>query len=230
MDSASDGQLTSVLLAMGIVGPLLFIAIFLLEDLTRPGFSPWRDFVSSLALSSQGWEQIANFIICGLCVVGFSIGVRQVMPTGPAHLWGPLLLAIFGLSLIVAGIFVTDPSLGYPPGAAVVQTWHGTIHGLNAPIAFGSVTAAAFVFSRRFLADPPRRSFGRYSLISGAALLIAFIGSIALATLDQKGVIPNAPVGILESAAIIIGWIWVAALGIRFRQDLHASGRMAMGR
>lgn len=58
-------RVTRVLLACGIVGPLLFIVVFLVEGATRPGYSAWRNYVSELALSSDGWQQIANFVICG---------------------------------------------------------------------------------------------------------------------------------------------------------------------
>ena len=104
-------RLTRWLLAGGVVGPLLFIVVFLVEGATRPGYSVWRNFVSELALSDQGWEQIANFIVCGLLCVTFAIGLRRTWRTGKASVWGPLLMALFGLSLVVAGVFVTDPAL-----------------------------------------------------------------------------------------------------------------------
>ena len=51
------------LLYAGIVGPLLFIVIFLLEGLTRPGYSAWRHYVSQLATGDGGWMQVANFLV-----------------------------------------------------------------------------------------------------------------------------------------------------------------------
>jgi hypothetical protein len=34
--------ITRVLLACGVIGPLLFIIMFLIEGATRPGYSAWR--------------------------------------------------------------------------------------------------------------------------------------------------------------------------------------------
>src|SRR5579862_5851688 len=135
---------TRFLLACGVIGPLLFILAFLIEGAFRPDYSAWHNFVSDLSESSQGWEQTASFLICGLCVMFFAFGLRQVFQSGKSRLWGPLLLGIFGLSLIIAGLFVTDPSLGYYPAGSPrgIQTLHGTIHGANAPLAFGSLTIA----------------------------------------------------------------------------------------
>jgi hypothetical protein len=207
--------LTRALLAGGVVGPVLFIVVFLMEDATRPGYRPSQDMVSALSLSNQGWEQIANFLICGVCLLIFAFGLQQTSRTGIGRVWGPVLMGIFGLSLIIAGIFSTDPAAGYPPGASAVQTLHGTIHGLNAPIAFGSLTAAIFVLGRRFLHDRASRTWGWYSLVTGIVLVLSFIASLTLAALAKSGALPSAPAGFLERVAIIVGWAWVALVALR---------------
>src|ERR1700680_3139124 len=69
---------TRFLIAGGAIGSLLFIIVFLIEGATRPGYSAWHNYVSSLSLSNQGWMQIANFLICGLLTLGFAVGLRQV--------------------------------------------------------------------------------------------------------------------------------------------------------
>ncbi len=93
-DARPDSRL---LLAGGVVGPVLFIVVFLIEGATRPGYSAWRNYVSSLSLSGQGWEQIANFIVCGLLVFGFSFALRRALGPGKGATAGSVLLALFGL-------------------------------------------------------------------------------------------------------------------------------------
>ncbi|HZU71064.1 MAG TPA: DUF998 domain-containing protein [Ktedonobacteraceae bacterium] len=212
------------LIVCGAIGPLLFILVFLVEDVTRPGYSAWHNFVSELSLSNQGWIQIANFLICGVLVLCFAFGLRQVFRSGKGSTWGPLLLGIFGLSLIIVGIFVTDPSLGYPPGSSGgVQTLHGTIHGIGAPLAFGSLAIAIFVLARRFASDPAWRGWASYSLVTGIILVASFIASLTVAVLDEKGLMPNAPAGLLERIAIILGWGWIALLAIRLLRQMPLS-------
>ena len=41
---------------------------------------------SYLELTNQGWEQIANFLVCGALVVGFAVGLRRLWRTGRASL------------------------------------------------------------------------------------------------------------------------------------------------
>ncbi len=94
---------TRFLIAGGAIGPLLFMIVLLIEGATRPGYSAWHNYGSSLSLGDQGWMQIANFLVCGLLILGFAIGLRQVFQTGRGSVWGPILLGVFGVSLIVAG-------------------------------------------------------------------------------------------------------------------------------
>src|SRR5919198_970666 len=137
------------LLAGGAIGPLLFIVVFLIEGATRPHYSVWQDAVSALSLGEGGWMQITNFIVCGALVFGFAIGLRRVLRTGRGSTWGPILFGIFGLCLIGAGIFVTDPGLGYPHEASTITlTVRGTIHSLITLFGFISLIAACFVLAR----------------------------------------------------------------------------------
>jgi signal transduction histidine kinase len=100
---------TRLLLACGVVGPLLFIVVFLIEGVTRPGYNAWRDFMSDLSLGAQGWEQIASFLVCGALSLCFAVGLRLRLRSGKGSVWGPIHLAIFSVGLMLAGIFVTDP-------------------------------------------------------------------------------------------------------------------------
>ena len=67
---------TRFLIAGGAIGPPLFIIVLLIEGATRPGYSAWHNYGSSLSLSNQGWMQIANFLVCGLLTLCFAIGLR----------------------------------------------------------------------------------------------------------------------------------------------------------
>ena len=71
--------ITRLLLWAGTIGPLFFVVVLLIEGATRPGYNAWRNFGSSLSLGSQGWMQIANFLICGVLMIGFAFGLRQAL-------------------------------------------------------------------------------------------------------------------------------------------------------
>ncbi len=219
-----QSPVTTFLITCGAIGPLLFILVFLIEGATRPGYSAWRNYVSSLSLSDQGWMQIANFLVCGLLSLCFAIGLRQVLRSGRGSIWGPLLLGLFGLSLIVAGLFVTDPSLGYPPGThgGGPQTLHGTVHGFNGLIVFSLLPAASFVLARRFAGDPNWKGWAPYSIITGVLVVVFFIASTAASVLDERGIFPGAPTGLLQRIGIIVGWGWIALLALRLLRQMRS--------
>jgi hypothetical protein len=220
-----------LLLLCGVIGPLLFIVVFLIEGATRPGYSAWRTHVSYLALSNQGWQQIANFIICGSLIIAFAVGLRRIWPTGRASVWGPLLIGLFGLGLLIAGAFVTDPGGGYPPGAPLngtPQTWHGWVHGISGLLLFNVVLpAACFVLARRFAADPHNRRWATYSWMTGALILVISIPSTIILPIAENAGFPVLD-GLIQRVEIIIGWVWLALTALRlFLQERKAMSNEA---
>jgi uncharacterized protein DUF998 len=204
-----------LLLAGGVVGPLLFIAEFLIEGATRPGYSVWRHYVSALSLGEQGWMQITNFIICGTLVLGFAVGLRRVLRPGKGATWGPILLGLIGLGLIGSGVFVMDPTFGYPPGAPNTTTPHGTLHLLLGAAVFSALPAACFVLARRFATDPKWRRWAIYSLVTGVLLIVLLV----MQKLAERSLDPNAPTGLIQRLTIITGWGWIAIVALRIMSN-----------
>jgi hypothetical protein len=226
---------TEFLLLCGVIGPPLFVVVLLIEGATRPGYSAWRTAGSYLALSNQGWEQIANFIVCGSLCIAFAVGLRRMWRTGRASVWGPLLIGLFGLGLLIAGVFVTDPGGGYPPGAPIngsPQTWHGWVHGINGLLLFNVVLpAACFVLARRFAADPQHRRWATYSWLTGALILVISlpISTIILPFAENAGL----PVvdGLIQRVLISMGWVWIALIALHlWRQERKAMSEEASTR
>src|SRR5262245_45773923 len=99
-------MVTRLLLACGAIGALLNIVVVLILGATRPDYNAWQIPDSSLELGEGGWIQITNYIVSGVLLFGFAFGLRRVLRTGRDSAWGPILLGIYGLSFIGAGIFI----------------------------------------------------------------------------------------------------------------------------
>jgi uncharacterized protein DUF998 len=210
---------TRLLLAGGMVGPALFVAALLIEGATRPGYSAWRNFGSQLSLSDQGWEQIANFLVCGLLCLGFAAGLRRALGGGKGAVAGPVALAVFGTALVVAGIFVTDPGLGYPQGVAAPAagpTPHGVVHALAGLFAFVSLAIACFALARRFAGDARWRGWAPYSILTGVVVGLSLVVSNAPSMLDM--------IGLIQRIGIIAGWTWIVLLAARLRRAFPSRG------
>lgn len=197
-----------LLLLVGVIGPLLFLIVLLLEGALRPGYDPRRFFGSELALGKRGWIQITNFILTGSLIFASAFGIAEALP---GSLWGTLFLGLFGLCLIVAGAFVTDPVFYFPSEIKEKgPTVHGRVHGANFPLSFTSLVVTIFVFSGFFFSTG-NLVWALYSLFSGLFVL-AFLGTMMAAitrAIQGKG---ETSVGVWQRCAIATGWIWIAAL------------------
>lgn len=199
-----------LLLACGVIGSLLNVVVLLILGATRPGYNAWLIPDSSLELGAGGWIQITNYIVSGVFLLAFAIGLRRILRTGRGSTWGPILLGIFGLTFIGIGIFVTDPVLGYPPGASSAPTIPGTLHNLFGQLQFISLAAACFVLARREAADPASRGWVWYSVATGLLVVASDIVFVLTFKLLDGG-----PVGLIARIGIIVSGCWVALLAIR---------------
>lgn len=159
----------NALLASGAVGPLLFVITFFIDGATRPGYDPWRNFVSQLAVGERGWLQIANFILCGTLVLAGAVDVWR----SPSSRVVAVIIGVLDLGMIGAGIFVVDPGLGYPPGERVLPrpTFHDSAHQLVSLIVFLALGPAPLVVAVLARAS---RAWAAYCLLSGIAVLAFF--------------------------------------------------------
>src|SRR5260370_7066353 len=148
---------TQSFLACGVIRPLLFVVVFLIEGATRRGYSPWRHAVSQLSLGAQGWMNNINIFICGLFLLCFAFGLKRALRSGKGSVWGPGLTLLCGVLLIIAAIFPISPALGYPPGLPPTYSLPGLIHPRAAPIFFRCLSALCFVVAHPFLRHAPRK-------------------------------------------------------------------------
>ena len=203
--------MTRSLLGYGVLAGPFYVILVLAQGLTRPGFDLTRHDASLLSNGNLGWIQITNFLLTGAFVVAFAVGLGRALGSGRGATWAPRLIAIYGLGLIGAGIFIADPMNGFPPGApaghpATVSV-HGVLHLVAAGVGFLCLVAACFVMARRFAAER-RRGWMAYSIVAGVAFLAAFAG---LASGSASSVVVLA-----FWAALILVWSWIAALAAHF--------------
>ncbi|NEW43401.1 DUF998 domain-containing protein [Nocardia cyriacigeorgica] len=198
-----------LLLACGVIGPLLNIVVIHVLGALRPDYNALVVPDSNLELGPGGWMQITNYIVTGTLLLAFALGMRGLMRTGRGSTWGPILLGIYGFTFVAIGPILPDPSLGYPPGVPEVLTIHGAIHSLLGLVQFGSLTAACFVLARRDEALESRGWY-RYSVATGLMVPTSYIAFALIAKLAEGG-----PAGLIERIGIVASGIWIVVLAIR---------------
>jgi hypothetical membrane protein len=212
---------TKVLLACGVIAGPLFVVTFVVEGVTRAEYDPLRHPVSSLALGGWGWTQTANFIVAGLLTLAFAAGLRRAFRPPKGSTWGPLLVGVWAIGLLGAGVFVTDPVSGYPPGSpdrALGYSWHGALHDLFSLLGFVALAAACFVFGRRF-AGRGKRGWALYSAVSGGVFAVLFVLSSA-GFAQVEGLVDLA--GLLQRVAVAVGFGWLTLLAVHLLRGLSS--------
>jgi uncharacterized protein DUF998 len=201
---------TRALLTCGVLAGPLFVTVVVAQQLTRDGFDSRRHALSQLSLGELGWLQISNFIVCGLLFVACAVGMRRVLRGSRGGTWGPRLIGIFGGALVMGGVFVTDPALGFPPGTPdeVPEqfSWHGLLHTVAPMLAGIAIVAACFVFARRFRALG-QRGWAAYSVVAAVVYLV--LGFASFPAEDFR----------LMLAGGILVWTWASVVAARLLRD-----------
>jgi hypothetical protein len=216
----TSGKATRALLACGVLAGPVYIVVGLIQMLIRPGFDIRRHELSLMSNGDLGWIQISNLLVTGLLSIACAVGMRRALLPGRGGTWGPLLVGVYGLGLIGAGLFVADPMNGFPPGApagaANPVSWHGLLHFVSGAIGFVALISACFVLARRFAALG-ERGWAAYSVATGVLFLSAFFGIAAGPHQEgvKVGFIDATFVNLAFTGAVVLGWAWISAVAAR---------------
>ncbi|UFU04046.1 DUF998 domain-containing protein [Ruania suaedae] len=194
--------MTTAVLAAGIAGASLFVVVFLLDGLTRPGYHPVRQPVSALALGPRGWVQTVNFIGCGTLIALSAIGLQQTV----GSLWLTAAVGVLGLGLVASGVFPMDPMRGYPPGTPDTTPSHYSLrHRLHdwagVPV-FAAVPAAAIAAAL---------ALDELAMVLYSALT-ALVTAVVFVWFGQAWEADHPRTGLIQRVLIIAGWSWLAVL------------------
>lgn len=201
-------RVTRSLLGYGVIAGPFYVAVSLAQALTRDGFQLDKHAWSLLESGDLGWIQVMNFIVTGLMTVAAAAGLRRAMTPGRGHRWASLLIAVYGVGMVGAGVFTADPAQGFPVGTPEVTTvsWHGMLHFVTGGIGFLCLIVACLVLGSRF-AGAGRTALAWFSRVTGVAFLAAFAG-IASGS--------HGPTTVAFVGAVLLVWSWLASVCIHF--------------
>ena len=195
--------MTRPLLIVGVAAAVVFVAVLLIEGVLRRGYDPTYHTSSALSLGDRGWIQIANFLQLGAGTFAIAVGIHQALNSVVA----PVLVAIFGLGAIVAGVWRMDPMRGYPPGAQsgtpTTLTWHHQVHDIAGPIMFLAIFGACIALAVRL-----QGLWRLYTILTAVAGLALTISTAVAWQKDAKYT------GLIQRALILVYSSWFVLLGL----------------
>lgn len=195
----------------GIIGPLLFTAGFLAQEFFRRGdYDPIAEPVSALEAGPNGWIQQINFVVFGLLIIAFALGLHRGIRPARAGVVGPTILTWSGVGLIFSAVF---PLRDDPAGNFFDPTG---VHTVNGTIFFLSLGIGLIVIARRLANDPAWRGLARYTLGSGIALMLMFPVFGVLARPD--GAPLHDVAGLVQRVSIAMWFACIITLALRLRR------------
>ncbi len=172
--------------AAGLAGPALFaVALLTLtaaqyefmrslgwDPIARPTF----DWPSGLSLGPLGWMMTGTFILCGMLMSLFAIGLRKELLNRNGQIGSMLMM---GAGVAMMGLaFTTDPTAS--PNPIMPVTWHGRLHDLSF-LALGLLLIPAMIlFATAFRELDGWKKLSRFTWITSA---------LAIPTFALKGII-----------------------------------------
>ena len=183
----------------GIIGPILFWVMVIIESILRPGYSQSYNFVSDLGVGPHAIIQNINFILFGILTIGLAIGLRKGLPhpQGRSLKIGVWFVILFAIGVLLAGVFPESYLSAIP-------------HNYISATAFVAIIAAQLLIWQG-LKNENKSIWGRYanySLISG---LLSLILVIFLKVAILYGFYP----GLSQRAFLLVSWIWIGITGLK---------------
>ncbi len=158
----------TALAVAAVTGPILFTALVIVQGLLQPDYSHAALPISALAAWPGGWVQNVNFLVFGLLMIAYAIGLHLGVRPGRAGVVGFAFLVLSGIGLMWGGVFPATDATGafdedrllHVPG--FIMTFLGGGIGL-------------IVMSRRMARNPMWRSLATYALATGIAVLLLLL-------------------------------------------------------
>jgi hypothetical protein len=167
-----DGSLsTRLLLACGIVGPVLFWGLGLGAMLSWPGYDPVADSISGLIYAPDGWLQVDAFILMALLTMAFAIGMGRIAGATPRDR-----ATVRAILLILAAI-----ELGFalfPARAPDGSSFHGIVHVAIVFAFAAAFPVGMFPVAGILMRDPPWWRAGVLAAVAAAVMAVAIVGVI----------------------------------------------------
>jgi hypothetical protein len=186
----------------GIFSAVLFGFVITAQGALHPGYNQVREIISVLGTCHNGWIQNMNFIITGVAMLIFARGLWTSSLRGFGARFGPALLGVSAIGLIMAGFFPMARA-----GGISVQT---PAHALGAILAFLGAGLGLFFSSL---------AFGRSKGFRGASIGVglAGFGVVALFLAFMFLAIPSegpfhAYAGLLQRVILVLWLVAVIAV------------------
>ena len=207
-----------IFIICGIIMPIFFALLVIVASILRPGYSQIQTEISYLGIGSYSIIQNMNFIISGLLSIGFAIGIGTILPPNRAGKTTKWMVIIFGIGLILAGIFLILSILIF--GEFPTNYVFYYLHTIASFIAFLTAIAAQLLIWQS-LKNSNKAIWGSYpiySLMSGLLSIIMLIVFLFNSSGHYQG--------LTERLVVAVIFIWIEVTGLKLYSLLNKTSKL----
>ncbi len=204
------------LLIAGIIGPIWFTTLVIVQGILQPDYSHIAMPISALAAWPAGWIQNLNFFVMGILTAAFTIGLHHAIRPTRFGVVGILLLLASCVGILMAGYFHWIKVNGVPTETRP--------HVVGAVLSFLCSSTGLMIVSRRMTADPQWQSLSSYVLVTGIVMLVLFIALGGFAV--DEGTPLHAWAGLLQRLLLAFWFPCMIVMALRALR-LAREGRLA---
>jgi hypothetical protein len=195
-------RVTMVLALLTIVGVAVCLLNFTALHFLRPDVNPVLEPMSNYAVGPYGFLLTAADIGSGLAALALTFGLYlSIAPPGRSYV-GLFLLGLYGVSVLLAGIFPID--------VGAEATTFGAIHNIFGNISFFGFPIAAILLSLGMGKDERWRSFRRPALALSVVVVLAVILTIV-------GFNLGIGFGVTQRIFNVTALVWMLAVALHLR-------------
>lgn len=195
---------------IGVIGAVLFPAVYLVDGVLRPGYRTLVDPISALAIGPGGGVQVGDFVLYGVLLIISAYGWRKVLVHGPAAVLYPVARIVSGLALIATGIVHAGP-----------------VHNAVSSLSLIATVAGLFILAARLHRSSGWRAWASAAIVT-AVLEMGLLAAFGRLTTPAGGG------GVFEKLATVVVAAFIVAITARvLRRNVRllpsTTGRVAGG-
>ena len=164
----------------GFVIPLVMIVTEVLLIYFNVGYDPLIESISALGLKPLGWVQSISFLVIGLLIEVFTIGLYFAVRRKKGFGTGIFILSLCGFGLLLLGSFRTQP-IGAP------MTFESGLHLFTARTIFILFPISCFLIAFSLKSDANWHSLFVYTIVTGIITFILVLLWIQISTIYWFG-------------------------------------------
>jgi hypothetical membrane protein len=200
-----------VLAAAGICAPILFALGFVMQGFLRTdlrlGYNPIAQEVSDLTAGPLGWVQQVNFLVFGLLIIAFGVGLSRGVRNASPWMVGPALIVWNGIELIIAGLFPRSEN-----AAGHIYDPLG-VHMMNGMLFFLSIGIVLVILSLQLARDERWRTLAIYTRVTG---ILVFVLNVLNGFFAEAAGDPLHPwLGLFQRTILAVWFLCLIILALR---------------